>query len=230
MILSPSLLSSDLANLKEEVFALEEAEISWLHLDVMDGRFVPNITFGPPLIRSLRSHTSLFFDCHLMIEEPGRYLEDFARAGADLIVVHAEAETHLERTLSKIKEMGLKSGLALNPSTDLSSLTWICHAIDLVLIMGVNPGFSGQKFLPNTISKVAACRTLLDHCNASHVAIEVDGGACPENASALVEAGADILVSGSAFFGHKPYGERKKQFEQACLMQNVSDRAITWSH
>lgn len=214
MILSPSLLSSDFGRLAEELAALEDAGVKWVHWDVMDGTFVPNITYGQPIIKSLRKKSSLFFDVHLMIEKPERYLADFVDAGADLIVVHAEASIHLQRSLAEIRRLGCKAGVALNPHTPLSVLDYVLPYTDLVLIMSVNPGFGGQKFLPATYDKIKALRTMITS-QGTNTLIEIDGGVCPENTAALVAAGADVLVSGSAFFAHPPYAERLAAFEAA---------------
>ena len=230
MILSPSLLSADFARLAEEVAALSRAGLSWLHLDIMDGAFVPNITFGPPVIKKLRGVTDLFFDVHLMIEEPARYLEAFRAAGSDMLVVHAEADRHLQRTLTQIRAMGLKAGIALNPATDIACLNWLADDIDMVLIMSVNPGFSGQGFIPATFRKVRAARALLDSLGAADVPIEVDGGVCPENTGALVDAGADILVSGSSFFGSRHYDRRLAAFVAAAEGRGNPRRGSEWRH
>ena len=208
MILSPSLLSADFGRLTEELNALEQAGVQWAHLDVMDGMFVPNITFGQPVIKSLRASSGLFFDVHLMIEQPERYVADFKAAGADMLVIHAEATRHAQRVLADIRAHGMQAGLAFNPATPLSMLEWLAADVDMVLIMSVNPGFGGQKFLPSTYAKVAEARRLLNTQGATQVKIQVDGGVCPENTAALTRAGADVLVSGSAFFNLPPYAER----------------------
>ena len=215
MILSPSLLSADFGRLTEELHALEQAGVRWAHLDVMDGMFVPNITFGQAVIKSLRARSGLFFDVHLMIEQPERYVADFRDAGADMLVVHAEAVRHVQRVLADIRARGMQAGLAFNPATPLSMLEWVADDVDMVLIMSVNPGFGGQSFLPVTYARVAEARRILDSRGARDVRIQVDGGVCPENAGALVRAGADVLVSGSAFFKFPPYAERLALFERA---------------
>ena len=189
--------------------------MKWVHWDVMDGHFVPNMTFGQHVIKGLRSASGLFFDVHLMIEQPERYLADFKAAGADMLVVHAEATVHLQRTLAEIRRLGMKSGVALNPSTPLSVLDYVMDDVDMVLLMSVNPGFGGQKFLPATFRKVAELRAKLDAAGRSDCLIQVDGGCCVENTAELVKAGADVLVSGSAFFGFPPFKERLAAFMDA---------------
>lgn len=231
MILSPSLLSADFAHLADEVKALEDCGIKWLHLDVMDGNFVPNITFGAPVIKKLRSISSLVFDVHLMVDAPGRYIQNFKDAGADVLVIHAEAETHIQRTLSLVRQLGMKAGLAFNPATDIASLRWLAPDVDMVLLMSVNPGFSGQAFIPQSLEKIRACRMLLDEIGAQDTLIQVDGGACPENAAALLDSGADVLVSGSAFFGYKPYATRLKTFETAAKKSSRETAlGLDWKH
>ena len=215
MILSPSMLSSDFANMEAELKALETAGLSWVHLDVMDGMFVPNITFGPPIIKAMRAKSKLFFDCHLMVEEPGRYIDEFADAGADLICVHAEACKHLERVCAQIAETGAKPAVALNPHTPPEAIRYLLPQLYMVLIMSVNPGFGGQKFIPFCLDKVRDLKAMINEAGADTL-IQIDGGVTLDNARELTEAGVDVLVSGSAFFKYPPYGERYKAFQDAC--------------
>ncbi len=213
-ILSPSLLSCDFGRLAEELAALEDAGLTWVHWDVMDGLFVPNITMGPPIIKALRGRSNLFFDVHLMIERPERYIAEFVDAGADLICVHAEATNHLERACAEIARLGAKPAVALNPHTPLEAVRWLLPQLHMVLIMTVNPGFGGQTFIPFCMRKVAALAAMRDE-HAPDMLIQVDGGVDPGNTPDLVAAGADVLVSGSAFFGHPPYDTRHTTFRKA---------------
>ncbi len=213
MQLSPSLLSADMGNLAGELASLEAAGLRWVHWDVMDGRFVPNITFGQHVIKQLRSKSGLFFDVHLMIEEPERYLESFREAGADMLVVHAEATLHLHRTLTEIHRLGMKAGVALNPSTPLTTIEYVYDIVDMVLLMSVNPGFGGQKFIPATYAKIRRLRQMFAGYGLD-TDIEIDGGVTPENTPELVRAGASVLVSGSSFFSSPPYQSRRLLFER----------------
>ena len=198
-LLSPSILSADLWKLGEDIKAVEGAGVPWLHVDVMDGLFVPSISYGMPVLKAVRSHTDMFLDVHLMIEEPGRYIDDLAEVGADLITVHAEACKHLDRTIEAIKEKGLLAGVALNPATPLSAIEWILPKVDMVLIMSVNPGFGGQKLIPYAVEKVRALKKMIDE-KGLKIDIEVDGGVNLENVTEVMDAGANIIVAGSAVF------------------------------
>lgn len=216
--LSPSLLSADFTDLKSEIEVLDKNGVKYLHLDVMDGMFVPNISFGPMIIKQLRPLTNMVFDVHLMIEDPDRYVQNFKDAGADILTVHYEACKHLHRTVSYIKSLGMKAGVSLNPATNIDVLDYVLEDLDLVLIMSVNPGFGGQSFIPSAIDKIKNLKAKIRERNLN-VIVEVDGGVKTTNVKDVIEAGADLIVSGSDVFADKEnrikaYKEIFKNYEK----------------
>jgi ribulose-phosphate 3-epimerase len=218
--IAPSILSADFAHLADEIKKAEDAGADILHLDVMDGHFVPNLTIGPPVVSSIRKSTSLPLDVHLMVQKPELLLEDFIQSGANWISVHVEADTHLNRTMSFLQEKGIRRGVALNPATSMSSLDEILPCADYVLVMTVNPGFGGQKFIPSMLKKVRRLKELIVS-NGYKTRIEVDGGIGPDNLDDILTAGADIIVAGSAIFS-----SRKSAFEAVQEMKTIAERHI----
>jgi len=213
MLIAPSILSADFSRLGEEVSAVEKAGADWIHVDVMDGHFVPNITMGPLIVEAVRRVTSLPIDVHLMIEAPDRYIADFAKAGAAFISVQVEACIHLNRTIQHIRETGARPGVVLNPSTPLDTILWVLADVEFVLIMSVNPGFGGQAFIPNSLDKIKTLRKMITDRGLSPL-IQIDGGVNSENIRSIAQAGADVFVAGSAIYGTQDYKKTIDDFRR----------------
>ncbi|OKP80082.1 ribulose-phosphate 3-epimerase [Paenibacillus sp. P3E] len=213
--IAPSILSADFAALGAEVAEAEASGGDWIHVDVMDGHFVPNITLGPPIVKAVKAHTTLPLDVHLMIENPERYIPEFAAAGAGIITVHAEACVHLHRVVHQIKELGLMAGVAINPGTPAAAVREVLEDVDMVLVMTVNPGFGGQSFIPHTVKKIRQIREWAREVNHTSLRIEVDGGIAKETAPLVARAGADVLVAGNAVFGHSDRAAAIKAIREA---------------
>ncbi|CDA11459.1 ribulose-phosphate 3-epimerase [Intestinibacter bartlettii] len=211
--LAPSILSADFARLLEDVKKVEKAGCEYLHIDVMDGHFVPNITLGPGIVKSLRKDVNMVFDAHLMIENPDNYIKEFVDAGCDIIVVHQEACTHLHRTIQNIKSHGIKAGVALNPATPIETIKYVLQDVDMVLLMSVNPGFGGQSYIPVVTEKIKELKALIDEMNLD-IDIEVDGGVKPSNIDEVVNAGANVIVAGSAIFNAGNIDEAVKSLRE----------------
>jgi ribulose-phosphate 3-epimerase len=212
-LIAPSILSADFSKLGDEIKAVESAGADWIHVDVMDGHFVPNITIGPIVVAAARKATTLPLDVHLMIENPERYIPDFVEAGADLISVQVETCAHLNRTIQMIKESNIRAGVVLNPSTPLNSIEWILEVVDLVMIMSVNPGFGGQAFIPNALDKIRKLRKMIDE-QGRNVLIEIDGGVKENNIKSISDAGVDVFVAGSAIFNSPDYKDTIDRFRE----------------
>lgn len=211
--LSPSLLSANFYNLKDDIEELNRLEIKYLHLDIMDGSFVPNISYGPGLIKKIRPHTDMIFDIHLMVDNPERYIEDFAKAGSDIITIHPESTKHVHRAIQQVKNMGKKAGLVLNPHTHESILEYLIDDLDLVLVMSVNPGFGGQKFIPQALDKLVRIKKIIKERNPSCI-LEIDGGVKVDNVKDVLDTGANLIVSGSGVFNADGIERNVKKFEE----------------